>query len=426
MRIVVEPGSYTCMNMGDVAMMQVCVARLAEIWPNSQIQIVTESPERLTLFCPNAVPIIAAGKDHWFEDNLFGRLQGFLPPGLRPALQRSERALRHRFPSGVGSLLVMKRRVKSLDSRGILPFIKAILHADLVIACGTGMINDEFRSRALQMLATLGMANQHGIPTAMVCQGIGPLTDLGLLASLKAILPKVRLISLRERLLGPEILKRLNYPPDRIALAADDGLQLAFDHRSAVLGGSIGMNLRLAKYSQIDANIADAIRPALKTIADRLAISFTSVPILFRENSDVKAIAALIAGFEDQWSGAPVMTPFDVIQRIGRCRLVVTGSYHGAVFALGQGIPAVTVAKSPYYLGKFKGLQEQFGDGCQLIDWSNHVRIEELISTVHRTWNSAAELKPTLLRVAEEQIRSSNNAYLKLHRSVSCATDGVA
>src|SRR5213080_2293093 len=107
MRIVVEPGSYTCFNMGDVAMMQVCLSRLAELWPGAQIQVVTQSPERLTLFCPNAVPILESGKEYWFRDKLFGRfgrLQEYLPPPLRIGVQKSETALRRRLPSVVGSL----------------------------------------------------------------------------------------------------------------------------------------------------------------------------------------------------------------------------------------------------------------------------------------------------------------------------------
>src|SRR5438270_4036138 len=180
MRILVEPGSYTCMNMGDVAMMQECVSRLAELWPGSHIQVVTQAPERLAFFCPNAEAILESGKGYWFRDMIFGRLPNCLSSDLRLRVQATETALRRRFPLAVGSLLAAKRRVKHLDFRGMSNFLKAVLCADLVIASGTGMINDEFRDRALQMLATLDMANQHGVPTAMVSQGIGPVTDPGL------------------------------------------------------------------------------------------------------------------------------------------------------------------------------------------------------------------------------------------------------
>jgi polysaccharide pyruvyl transferase WcaK-like protein len=419
MRILVEPGSYTCMNMGDVAMMQVCVSRLAELWPGAHIQVVTQAPERLASFCPNAQPILESGKEYWFQDKIFGRFQNYLSSDLRLGVQATETALRRRFPLAVGSLFAAKRRTTHRDSAGISNFLKAVLHADLVVASGTGMVNDEFRDRALQMLSTLGMANQHGIPTAMVSQGIGPVSDNGLLASLKAVLPNVRVVTLRERLLGPTILKQVGYPSNRALMAGDDALQLAFANRTDALGDAIGVNLRMATYSQVDLKIVNAVRHALETAASELRTSYIPVAILYRDDSDLKATAALISGYEDQSFGAPVMTPLDVMRRIGHCRLVVTGSYHGAVFALGQGIPAVALAKSPYYLGKFQGLKEQFGQGCQLINWSGDPSSEDLIAAIRRAWSAAPQLRPTLLKTAQEQIRSTDNAYRTLHSCVS-------
>jgi colanic acid/amylovoran biosynthesis protein len=272
------------------------------------------------------------------------------------------------------------------------------------------------------MLATLEMANRHRIPTAMVCQGLGPVSDPELFNALRKVLPKVRIISVRERSLSRQILQSLNYPCERTVSVGDDGLQLAFENRAHAVGCAIGVNLRVAKYSQIEVDMINAIRRALESAAINLGTSLISVPILFRDDSDIKTAAELISGHEDPTCGAPVMTPLDVIHRIGRCRLVVTGSYHGAVFALGQGIPAVAVARSQYYLAKFKGLQEQFGDGCQLIDWSGaRVTSEELISAIYRAWTSAADLRPALLNIAEEQIQMATDAYSKLQASVSFA-----
>jgi hypothetical protein len=90
------------------------------------------------------------------------------------------------------------------------------------------------------------------------------------------------------------------------------------------------------------------------------------------------------------------------------------------VFALGQGIPAIAVAKSPYYLGKFEGLREQFGDGCQLIDWSGRVNAEDLIGAIDCAWTSAVVWRPSLLKSAQDQIRNSTDAYQRLYASVSC------
>ena len=53
---------------------------------------------------------------------------------------------------------------------------------------------------------------------------------------------------------------------------------------------------------------------------------------------------------------SPIVSPEDVINCIARTRLVLTGSYHAAVFALAMGRPAICVAASGYYRSKFYGL----------------------------------------------------------------------
>ncbi len=53
--------------MGDVAMLQVAVSRISELWPNALIEVVTEVPELLSLYCPNARPLTARGSEVWFQ-----------------------------------------------------------------------------------------------------------------------------------------------------------------------------------------------------------------------------------------------------------------------------------------------------------------------------------------------------------------------
>ena len=79
MRILVEPGSYTCLNMGDVAMLQVAVSRLTALWPDARIGIVTQDAERLRSHCPAAIPVLEAGKRAWFQGHISGRLRHKLP-----------------------------------------------------------------------------------------------------------------------------------------------------------------------------------------------------------------------------------------------------------------------------------------------------------------------------------------------------------
>ena len=40
-RVAIDPGSHHVLNLGDVAMLQVAVKRLGEIWPGAHIDVLT-------------------------------------------------------------------------------------------------------------------------------------------------------------------------------------------------------------------------------------------------------------------------------------------------------------------------------------------------------------------------------------------------
>ena len=66
--------------MGDVAMLQVGVRRLQRLWPAAQIEVLTESPADLALFCPGAKSLPRPGRDLWIGDNaILGGFNRLLP-----------------------------------------------------------------------------------------------------------------------------------------------------------------------------------------------------------------------------------------------------------------------------------------------------------------------------------------------------------
>src|SRR5438552_101517 len=157
MRILVEPGSYSCLNMGDVAMLQVAVSRFIALWPEARISIVTQAAELLRSHCPAAIPVLEFGKRAWFQSRVFGRLQRQLPSPLSDMVEATELAARQWMPSLVGSFLAFKMKLRHKESNDLKGFLEEILNADLVIAAGTGMITDHFYGRALDLLDTLDM-----------------------------------------------------------------------------------------------------------------------------------------------------------------------------------------------------------------------------------------------------------------------------
>ena len=92
----------------------------------------------------------------------------------------------------------------------------------------------------------------------------------------------------------------------------------------------------------------------------------------------------------------------------------MTGSYHAAVFALAQGIPAICVFNTEYYGNKFGGLADEFGDGCVVVDKRRPDFVAALVAAIEGAWERADEVRPSLLRAAVAQIAAGNEAYARL------------
>jgi colanic acid/amylovoran biosynthesis protein len=92
----------------------------------------------------------------------------------------------------------------------------------------------------------------------------------------------------------------------------------------------------------------------------------------------------------------------------------VTGSYHAAVFALAQGIPAVCIAGNIYYANKFLGLVHAFGHGCTVLRADDDGFTVALPTVINEYWSKADQLRPVLLQEAERQVRSAEKAYATL------------
>lgn len=411
-RIVVEPGSYACQNLGDVAMMQVAVTRLGELWPHAEFEVVTSRPDLLSRYCPSAAPISVEARNAWLSGrSLIGGLHRKLPAGISAPLQKLEKLLWLRCPAvtefGVRLKATIMRRPASSPSN----FRKQLTGADLLVVSGMGGLNDAFEDSACPLLDELEFVLQAGIPVVAFGQGVGPITEPALLEKARAVLPRLELIALREGHTGLPLLESFGVPRDRIHVTGDDAIELAYQHRPCSLGDAIGINLRLADYAETDENTAGKLREPLRSAAQKLNSSLVPVPISFHgSDSDVEAVGKLLDG-QSHSSQATIESPEDVIRLIGKCRVVVTGSYHAGVFALAQGIPVVGLVQSAYYEQKFTGLQEQFPGGCRMIDFRRPVASGEIQDAICGAWESADWVREPLLAAAVRQVELGRAAY---------------
>lgn len=416
-RIVVEPGSYDYCNLGDVAMIQVAVVRLKELWPCAQIEVVTARPDLLARLCPSAVPIEVRARSAWRSGrSLIGRFRRKLPPRPSTILQGLEEQLWLRFPAVTDLWVIfwawaLRRAVPPSSSK----FRRQLLGADLLVLAGMGALNDAFRENACWLLDEFGAVSRAGVPIVAFGQGVGPITDPELLAKARAVLPQFKLIGLREDRTGLPLLESLGISRKRIYVTGDDAIELAYERRTSSMGDAIGVNLRIAAYAETDGETAGKLRGPLRRAAQALNSYLVAVPILLHQSgSDAEAISELLDG-QIQSSHPAIDTPEEIIGLIGRCRVVVTGSYHGAVFALAQGIPVVGMAQSAYYKQKFTGLQEQFPGGCRAIDLKRPVNTGEIEDAICCAWESAEQVRESLLAAAARQIELGHAAYRAVH-----------
>ena len=382
MRILIDSGNYFSdnNNHGDRALYQIIVRRLRKLWPECEIEWITRNQSLLQDICRNVSPLLLSGD----------REQG-LDSHLTP------------HP----------------DSKRIL---SAVQNCNLVLATGGGYFSDCFAGHAWNILDTLAAGVRHGKPACILSCGFEPIRDAALSEKMLRVLPHLDLIACREPLQSAAVVRSFGVSRHRVASAGDDAIELAFEARPSTLGNGLGINLRQASYSGVDAGAIARIRKTLQEVTEKLASPLIAVPISMAGPSDLDAIATLFpARSLGMDSDVSLHTPEDIIRQAGRCRLVVTGSYHAAVFALAQGVSVVALAASPHYQAKLKGLQAHFGAACRIVMLERADTNQALTAAIDEGWREAEAARPQLLEMAQRQIKASQNAYRRLQHIANTA-----
>lgn len=197
-----------------------------------------------------------------------------------------------------------------------------------------------------------------------------------------------------------------------MVVTGDDGIEVAFGAGPGRGGDAIGVNVRTGSSAGVDETVIETLRPIVHRFAAAHKASLVSIPIARQFGWDEKNIERLLRGYPlVEAAGEDLDTPAGVARRIGRCRMVVTFAYHAAVFALAQGIPAVGLAKSDYFLNKFLGLADMFGAGCEVVRLDDEDVPGRLESALDVAWNSSDRVREGLREAASAQIRQSHAAY---------------
>lgn len=417
MKLFIDPSCYHIANLGDMAMLTVTLRRIRDAVPATEVRVVNRHPE---YFSSRVGPIT-------FVDPLDRRAfyQGFLPDrftklispdGLREwQLERTNQS-----PALARFLGQTIRKQKGNSEQ----YHQQLATSDALIITGGGVVNDSFLDLALSILDEADFMIRRKKSVFFFGLGLGPLDNPQLFAKAAAVLPRVNHLYLREGHLGIPLAKKLGIPESKYSVTGDDAIELAYSRRPQGIGSSIGLNLRLAKYSGLGTSVAEQIRPAIQDVARSVGASLRAVPIsLLSHEMDREAVKPIMNGYENIPDPVQDLESIEgVIAEAGQCRVVITASYHAGVFALSQGVSVIGISASPYYDSKFQGLVQQFPGGCQFLTVGTTFTPERFEEMLRSTWEKAPENRPLILAAAAKQLELSHQAYQQVFEQIGLTT----
>ena len=413
-RILSDQSGYDLLNLGDAAMLQSCVIRLRQAWPEAEVMVICHAPDRLAAYCPGTIAIGRTFAD-WPAIRLLPR---------RPRLA-AEQAWKMAAPYFCGRF----------PSRRIRPgrpgtAIQAVRAADLIVASGGGYLTDTWWWHAVGVLSLLSLAQRLGKPTAMFGQGVGPIGDEGGLSragrailrrQARVVLPGLAVLGLREDRIGRDLALRLGTRPGALVVTGDDALELTPSEAGPPAGRALGFSMRVSAYAGVDSATAEAIRAPVLRAAEDHGAPIVGLPVSrYPVHGDLDALRTLLQAERSQTRIAlnDLAAPGDLVTAAACCRAVVTGSYHAAVFGLAQGVPAVCLTRPRYYDAKFAGLAALFPGACFIVPLDQPDLAGRLRQAIDQAWDLPAPARAAAREAAARQRQAGREAYARFREAV--------
>jgi polysaccharide pyruvyl transferase WcaK-like protein len=409
MRILVEPSGYSSplLNVGDIAMQQVILTRLAQTWPEAEIEVLTLSPDAFPYYAPNVRPLSTFGRQLWLSGMLRNRRIPKRLQLLMTSLLQTHPGIQQ-FLSNLWLKMLPSRWAREVDR-----FLQSARSADILVICGMGGVTDSFDLFALNLLDTVKLVKQNGKSLVLMFgQGFGPVAEKSVLFNAaREIMPMVDFIGLRESRASVPLLRRFGVDPGRVFVTGDDALELAVQHRSRELGTGIGVNVRVALYSEVTDAHVQQLGVSLRRFASPRSIPFIPLPCSAHPEEPDDEFIRLVLGGTTLTERSDRVTPEEMIAGLHKCRITVVGSYHAAIFALAQGVPVIGIYRSAYYRDKFLGLAHMFGPAVMPLDLADQDWSTCIGSRMADAWEMAPTIRLQLQSTTEKFLRDGRTAF---------------
>jgi hypothetical protein len=203
----------------------------------------------------------------------------------------------------------------------------------------------------------------------------------------------------------------LGVQPTAVTVTGDDALELIGD-ASVAHGDALGLSVRVSGYAGVDLETAVAVGDLILEIAAGLGAPIVALPVS-RDAADADVLRTLLQR-RHGCAGVAVddlASPESLVLAASGCRIIVTGSYHAAVFGLAQGVPVVCLTKSSYYDAKFGGLQALFPGACFVISLDKPDLPAGLRATINQAWHLPASARVTARDTAARLREAGRDAY---------------
>ena len=419
MRILLDQAVHDHRNQGNNVLLDTALKRFKAFWPDAEFGIISHAPHLCRYYFPNAIPVspetllpLAGSADiphkllplfAWrllFEIRDFHMVQVLLKIFLTSRKKDDRWSVKDEVPENLNG------------AGGKYP---GMTNYDFYVLTGGGYMCDSDKRFMLKVFDRLEKAVELGIPAVMVSQGVGPLGDSDLIKRGREVLPKIDYIMIREERATLPILDMLNVPRAKVVMTGDDAIEPAYLAHSEIMGNGIGLSLRIAQYTNVNAGNIASLKPLILQKAKQYNAELVAVPIDIND-SDKSYVEEIISDYGKSYSPwGKFDNHAELIHRTSRCRVMVSGTFHAAVFAVSQGIPVIALANSTEYQIKATGLTAEFGeDGCRVINLSDPKFVERFFEAFDLAWSSAENLRPRLLQEAKRQINMGYHAYQKI------------
>lgn len=397
------PGSYVFDNVGDVAMTQVAVSRLREAFLDAELRLFAAS--QALLEAHGLGDTTAISEQPWFVwSAAVSRWQERVP-------LRALRRLPDERPSAFLRLARPSRMVS--DHRAAAALVDEITRSDLVVMPGQGTMHDGSDRRARRVAALALCACALRVPFVAVGQGIGPLQDRALARRVSEALGSVHGLGVRDPGASADTVAALGLDDARWRVTGDDAIEAALGHQRAGApdGDRIGVSLRDNRAAGVPDDLPAAIGRVIGTVRPGTGVDLISMMEKTGGISDSTFLAAVDPGHGVDAVAHPARADAALAALAG-CRVVITGTYHAAVFAQTLGVPVVCLAATPYYVQKMRGVLDQFGGrGGTLLDPSAEGFEQDLAAAIEHWWEPPAGLADELRATGSAQADAARRFF---------------